>query len=267
MKKYRERESSERRDREKGRMKEEETGHGDMTGVVAGGRRPWRGCGSGRRSSSCFRKEARKGRGCWGLEAKQRIEQLKEAAALEAAGTWRRRTSARQRRQAWHRALLKQGNERATRCSGEEKEGAMVYCCSCVKSTGKGREFSNGRERDGDGEARDGEAWPGRGRRRARWNGRGGEHEGARGSRGLCLREAGSEAAVDWLDLKTRKEGGCGWLDVEFEEDFLRGWRRRVRDWMDGIALLNLGLVNIYLMGIRLEAIWALRFKSDDREK
>ena len=71
----------------------------------------------------------------------------------------------------------------------------MVYCCSCVKSTGKGREFSNGRERDGEGEARDGEAWPGRGRRRARWNGRSGEHEGARGSRGLCLREAGSEAS------------------------------------------------------------------------
>lgn len=32
--------------------------------------------------------------------------------------------------------------------------------------------------------------------------------------------EAVPRQAVDWLDLKTRKEGGCGWLDVEFEEDF-----------------------------------------------
>ena len=64
-------------------MKEEETGHGDMTWVVAGGRRPWRDCGSGSRSSSSLRKEARKGLSCWGLEAKQRIEELKEAAANE----------------------------------------------------------------------------------------------------------------------------------------------------------------------------------------
>ena len=35
----------------------------------------------------------------------------------------------------------------------------------------------------------------GRGRRRMRWNESSGEHEGARGSRGLCLREAGSEAS------------------------------------------------------------------------
>ena len=55
--------------------------------------------------------------------------------------------------------------------------------------------------------------------------------EGSRARRGTHLRRgpvadglrggaAGSEAAVDWLDVKTRKEGGCGWLDVEFEEDF-----------------------------------------------
>ena len=31
----------------------------------------------------------------------------------------------------------------------------------------------------------------------------------------------------------------AGWVDVEIEEDFWRGWRRRVRDWMDGTALLN----------------------------
>ena len=55
--------------------------------------------------------------------------------------------------------------------------------------------------------------------------------EGSRARQGTRIRRgpapgglrggvAGSEAVVNWLDLKTRKEGGCGWLDVEFEEDF-----------------------------------------------
>ena len=84
----------------------------------------------------------------------------------------------------------------------------MVYCCTSVNSTGKGIEFSNGRERDGEGEARNGEARPRRGRRRARWNGRGDEHEGARGSRGLCLREAVSEGRLGQLGLGPVRSGG-----------------------------------------------------------
>ena len=45
---------------------------------------------------------------------------------------------------------------------------------------------------------------------------------------------AGSEAVVNWLDLKTKKKGGCGWLDMEFEEDFGVGEDPEVGDECGG---------------------------------
>ena len=42
-----------------------------------------------------------------------------------------------------------------------------------------------------------------------------------------------------------RKVGGCGWLDVDFEEDLDRGWRQM--KWMNGIGGLETRVRHIYI--------------------
>ena len=74
------------------------------------------------------------------------------------------------------------------------------------------------------------------------------------------------------MGVETEEERGRLWLVVldregDPKEEENVGWRRR-RGSEDGTALLIFRVGQyIYLMGIRLGAIWARRFKSDGQEK
>ena len=66
----------------------------------------------------------------------------------------------------------------------------------------------------------------------------------------------------DWVEGENKEKGDLGGS---------RGWRREWTGGGRGVRRMGqlsiLGLVKLYLLGIRLGVIWALRFKSDGQVK